>query len=210
MKAFEDKYGVKATEEAHVKLWGQLPPIEKMDASLGALSNCTHPFLKIIRLFIYLFPHSFIKNFTFSGVHLSLSTNAIDKIGNLSGLHSLKILSLGRNQLKKIEGVADVANTLEELWISYNNIERLTGVSVLKKLRVLYMSNNKVDKWSEFERLQELTNLEELLFTGNPLEEAHSKQGNWRIEVIKRLPKLKKLDGEPIKEEERIEAGVSQ
>lgn len=35
-----------------------------------------------------------------------------------------------------------------------------------------------------------------MLFVGNPLEEKHSAEGNWRDEAIKRLPRLKKLDGE--------------
>ena len=35
----------------------------------------------------------------------------------------------------------------------------------------------------------------EWLFAGNPLEEKHSAEGNWRDEAIKRLPHLKKLDG---------------
>jgi dynein light chain 1 len=100
LRLFEEKFGVKASDESHVKLWGMLPPIEKMDASLGALGGCAH---------------------------LSLSTNSIDKISNLSGLHNLRILSLGRNNIKKLENLDPVANTLEELWISYNNIERLTG-----------------------------------------------------------------------------------
>ena len=34
-----------------------------------------------------------------------------------------------------------------------------------------------------------------LLSLGNPLEEKHSGEGDWRDQVIKRLPKLKKLDG---------------
>ena len=42
------------------------------------------------------------------------------------------------------EGVGD---TLEELWISYNLIEKLKGVNCLKKLKVLYMSNNLVKDW---------------------------------------------------------------
>ena len=29
-----------------------------------------------------------------------------------------------------------VADTLEQLWVSYNNIEKLKGITVLKKLRV--------------------------------------------------------------------------
>lgn len=30
---------------------------------------------------------------------------------------------------------------------------------------------------------------------GNPLEEKHSAEKDWREQVLKRLPKLKKLDG---------------
>ena len=37
--------------------------------------------------------------------------------------------------------------------------------------------------------------LEDLLFVGNPLEEAKSADGVWRTEVAQRLKKLKKLDG---------------
>ncbi len=35
----------------------------------------------------------------------------------------------------------------------------------------------------------------ELLFVGNPLEEKHSADGDWREEVAKRLKNIKKLDG---------------
>lgn len=42
-----------------------------------------------------------------------------------------------------------VGDTLEELWISYNLIEKLKGIHVMKKLRVLYMSNNLVKEWGE-------------------------------------------------------------
>lgn len=57
------------------------------------------------------------------------------------------------------------------------------------------MSNNYVKDWAEFNKLIELPCLENLLFTGNPLEEKHSADGTWRKEVAKRLPNLKKLDG---------------
>lgn len=40
-------------------------------------------------------------------------------------MENLKILALGRNQIKKIENLDSVAETLEELWISYNVLERL-------------------------------------------------------------------------------------
>lgn len=53
----------------------------------------------------------------------------------------------------------------------------------------------------EFNRLQEVTTLEELLFVGNPLCEA-MEESVWKIEASKRLPFLKKLDGEPVVREE--------
>jgi len=60
--------------------------------------------------------------------HLALSTNNIEKISSLAGMDALRILSLGRNLLKKIENVEVVADTLEELWLSYNLIEKLVSV----------------------------------------------------------------------------------
>lgn len=42
-----------------------------------------------------------------------------------------------------------VADTLLELWISYNLIEKLKGIQCMKNLRVLYMSNNLVKEWGE-------------------------------------------------------------
>lgn len=59
--------------------------------------------------------------------HLALSTNNIEKISSLSGMDNLRILSMGRNLLKKIENVEVVADTLEELWLSYNQIEKLVS-----------------------------------------------------------------------------------
>jgi dynein light chain 1 len=158
----------------------QLPPIEKMDASLSTLAACEK---------------------------LSLSSNCIDKITNLNGMKALKILSLGRNLLKNLTGLDAVADTLEQLWISYNNIEKLKGIAVLKKLKVLYMSNNNVKDWVEFQKLAELPALEDLLFVGNPLEEKHSTEGDWRDKALARLPKLKKLDGVPVVSQEGEDEG---
>ncbi|PAA75139.1 hypothetical protein BOX15_Mlig002838g1, partial [Macrostomum lignano] len=172
---WEEKNGAKASEATAVKLYGQIPPIEKMDASLSTLTACEH---------------------------LSLSTNVIERIANLNGLKNLKILSLGRNNIKSLTGLDAVGDTLEELWISYNNIEKLKGINVLKKLKVLYMSNNVVKDWAEFAKLAELPCLEDLLFVGNPLEEKHSAEGNWRDEATKRLVRIKKLDGVPVVRDE--------
>lgn len=71
----------------------------------------------------------------------------------------------------------------------------------MKKLRVLYLSNNLIKDWVEFNRLQELLTLEELLFVGNPLVES-LEEAVWKTEAARRLPNLKKLDGETVVREE--------
>mmetsp|Transcript_24866 Transcript_24866/g.34274 ORF Transcript_24866/g.34274 Transcript_24866/m.34274 type:complete len:198 (-) Transcript_24866:56-649(-) len=181
IKAFETVKMLKATEAEKVELWGQIPPIEKMDATLSTLKACKH---------------------------LSLSTNNIEKISSLSGMDNLTILSLGRNLIKKIENLDGVADTLEELWISYNLIDKLTNIEKLTKLRTLYMSNNKISAWGEIEKLQALESLEEVLFVGNPIYESCGSdqtklKSEWRIEVLKKLPNLKKIDGVPVDVEEK-------
>ncbi len=84
---------------------------------------------------------------------LALSTNAIDRMVPLQSLTKLKILSLGRNQIKKIEHLDANAASLEELWMSYNQISSLDGLSSLVNLTTLYLSNNSIKAWSELDKL---------------------------------------------------------
>ena len=90
-----------------------------------------------------------------------------------------------------------MGDSLEELWISYNLIEKLKGIEQMKKLKVLYIGNNLVKDWSEFGKLNSVSSLEDLLFFGNPLVE-NLDESVYKSEVIKRLPFLKKLDGETV------------
>lgn len=106
-------------------------------------------------------------------------------------------MSLSRNNIKTFAGLEAIGDHLEELWISYNLIEKIKGVSVLKALKVLYMGNNLVKDWAEFIRLQEIPNLQDLLFINNPICENMDAE-SWRAQVVKRLPALKKLDAIPI------------
>merc|ERR1711907_191302 len=105
-------------EEAQVvRLYCQIPPIQKPDNTLNSLVNCEH---------------------------LTMGTNCIDRLIPLNGMKNLRILSIGRNAFKKIEKLDDVADTLEELWISYNLISSLDGLAGLTNLTSLYMSNNTI------------------------------------------------------------------
>lgn len=72
---------------------------------------------------------------------------------------------------------------------------------------MLYIANNNVKDWGEFQKLAELPALEDLLFVGNPLEEKHTADGDWRDKALARLPKLKKLDGITVVSQEGEEEG---
>lgn len=185
IKMFEEKAGQPATEAEKVTLHGMIPAIEKMDATLSTLKACKH---------------------------LALSTNNIEKISSLSGMENLRTLSLGRNLIKKIENLDAVADTLEELWLSYNQIGSLAGIEKLTNLRVLFISNNKITSMAEIDRLAGLDKLEDLLLVNNPLYNDYKDQAatqEYRIEVVKRLPNLKKLDGAPVEVEEREQASAA-
>jgi len=89
---------VVAADEAHVKLYCQQPPVAKMDSALNSLVNCER---------------------------LALSTNSIDRIIPLTGLTKLKILSLGRNAIKKVSHLNERSNTVVHSY--YSSLPRRLG-----------------------------------------------------------------------------------
>ncbi|CAF3847978.1 unnamed protein product [Rotaria sp. Silwood1] len=163
-------------------LYGRIPPIEKLDQSLSSLINCER---------------------------LALSSNTIDRIGYMNNLRNLKILSLSRNNLKNLNGLEVLGETLEQLWISYNHIEKFKGINTLKKLRVFYFAYNQIKDWMEINKLNELNLLEEITAYGNPIHERivgenFSPEPSQPITLLEkeyyrefniRIPNLKKLDG---------------
>ncbi|CAM9563932.1 unnamed protein product, partial [Discosporangium mesarthrocarpum] len=175
IKSWEAVNGQSAEEATVVKLYCQKPTISKLDNSLNTLKNCEQ---------------------------LSLSTNSIDRLIPLAGMRNLKILSLGRNAIKKIERLDEVADTLEELWISYNQIATLDGLSNLTKLTRLYMSNNNIKGWAELDKLAGLEQLSDVLFVGNPIYEGMTRD-EARIEVLRHIPQVSKIDGDMVKPTER-------
>ncbi|KPI86962.1 putative dynein light chain [Leptomonas seymouri] len=170
---------VVATQETKVLLIGLLPPIVKMDKEITTLKECEH---------------------------LGLSTNAIEKIGpGLKELKNLKVLSLGRNNIRKLEQL-DLPQ-LEQLWASYNKIDKLTGLDKLKNLKVLYMSNNLINSWTEIDRLaNQCPELTDVLFLNNPLCNSAASNQEYRYMMLQRLPKLTRLDGVPVDPDEKEEA----
>ena len=136
---------------------------------------------------------------------LSLSTNAIERMTALPKLRSLKILSLGRNNIKRISGLDEVGQTLEELWLSYNLIEKLDGLQPCVKLHTFFASNNKVKQWDEISKLGQLPEIKFVLFIGNPIykDQMEEVRGADNIPynlilILKRLPQIEFIDGRQI------------
>lgn len=180
---WETKENVKAAEATSVQLYCQIPPINKLDASLNNLTNCEK---------------------------LSLSTNCIERMIPLPGLTKLKILSVGRNMIKKIEKLEENAGTLTELWASYNLITSLDGVAGLPNLEILFFSNNGIADWAELTKLAACPKLKDVLLVGNPIYEGLSVDDR-RIKVLQYMTEnteMVKIDNVLIKPSEREAAAA--
>ncbi len=118
-------------------------------------------------------------------------------------MKKLRILSLARNNLKKIEKLEENAATLEELWVSYNDILSCDGMASLTKLRTLYMSNNRIKTIDELNKLSGLTELRDVLFKGNPFADEFDSVPDYRVAVLKILPQVSKIDGTLVTPDER-------
>lgn len=72
---------------------------------------------------------------------LSISSNCIDKLVNFPPLKYITRLSLARNNIKRIQGLEEIAGTLKELWVSYNQIEKIENLSMCQKLTTLFIGS---------------------------------------------------------------------
>ncbi|CRL00347.1 CLUMA_CG013620, isoform A [Clunio marinus] len=173
LQKWEERNEHSAQNAVEVGLQFQYPPIDRMTNDLAVLENCEK---------------------------LSLSTNCITQIILSPSMRNLKILALGRNNIKSFSGLEVVSESLEQLWISYNKIDKMKGIEQMKKLKILYMAHNLIREWTEVSKLAALRDsLEDLKMVGNPITENIDEE-TYRSEMVHRLNFLKKLDGEPITE----------
>ena len=94
---------------------------------------------------------------------------------------------------------------MEQLWLSYNNIEVLNNLAPLQKLTTLYISNNRIKNWDEVAKCSQLADLASVLFIGNPIYTEPSKQENWPM-VVRRIPNIQTVDGTMVTAALRAEA----
>ena len=166
IKNWEAKTGQVAAEAKEVSLICQIPFIDTMDDSLNTLEACEK---------------------------LSLSTNQIERIINLPKLKNLKILSLGRNNIKRIVGLDEIGQTLEQLWVSYNQIEKLEGLNPCVRLHTFIATNNRIKSWDEVGKLSQLPEIRNVFFACNPIYGDRSREENAPY-VVKRIPQIANID----------------
>ena len=129
-------------EAKWANLYCQLPPMDKMGEELNQFESCEK---------------------------MSLSTNAIERMTALPKLKNLKILSLSRNNIKRIMALDEVGQSLEELWLSYNQIDKIDGLGNCVKLHTFFLGNNRVGSWDELNKVAMLPEIKSVLFIGNPI-----------------------------------------
>jgi len=140
---------------------------------------------------------------------LDMTGCGIPTMENLSELTSLQELKLGRNNLRKVEGLGADKPRLTSLDLSDNKLTTLEGLSGLTALRSLRLEGNKIGDVSELNRLLPLTNLRQLWLATpaastkkNPLCDHPS----YMSVVMRTLPQLEMIDGEHMVLREKSQA----
>ncbi|SBO28473.1 dynein light chain 1, putative [Plasmodium knowlesi strain H] len=210
IKNWEQKNGRKISEEEEVSFICHIPLIEKLDNSINSLEKCKRLSLSTNRI-EKLVPMSGLSTFVHVETVIGLLVSRFaDQLSNCPLLlplvtENIEILSLGRNCIKKFQFLEDISGTLKQLWISYNNIDKLDNLQSLKKLQVLYLFHNKIKNIEEVDKLSVLPELAELGLKGNPLYEGKTNE-YMKLVILKKLPQLKVVDNETITEKQRNDA----
>ncbi len=82
---------------------------------------------------------------------------------------NVKVLNIARCEISEVQGI-QAFESLEELYISFNQIGDLFDISFLENLRVLDLEGNNVKENGQMYYLRRLTKLIDVNFKHNPIE----------------------------------------
>ncbi|XP_038574594.1 cilia and flagella associated protein 410 isoform X1 [Micropterus salmoides] len=116
-----------------------------------------------------------------------------------SDLESVKKLNCWGCSLTDISIFSQMAN-IEVLTLSVNSISSLSPLAGCLSLCELYLRRNKIPSLSELSHLRPLTRLRVLWLAENPCCGTNSSQ--YRLTVLRCLPRLQKLDNQVVTEDE--------
>ena len=130
---------------------------------------------------------------------LILKENNFTKIESLNNMEYLTYLDVSNNKMRNVDrtSLGDLPNL--QIFICDNNLmKNINGFSKYESLTNLSFQNNKIQDLNCLEKLNELNKLKEIILKGNPL----TRYNNYRLNLIKLMPKLIKIDGNEITEDE--------
>ncbi|KAL6774147.1 hypothetical protein ACKKBG_A23930 [Auxenochlorella protothecoides x Auxenochlorella symbiontica] len=129
--------------------------------------------------------------------HLYCAANKIASMEGIAHLESLRVLDLGSNRLRCIEGLEGMC-LLDSLWLGRNRITQINGLSSLSRLIRLSLQSNRLARISG---LSGCTALEELYLSHNGLTTLEGLEGLANLRILdvanNRLTSLAGLQGFP-------------
>lgn len=129
---------------------------------------------------------------------LSIQSNRLTTIANLTSLASLGELYISHNALTSISGLTNNPK-LRVLDVSNNQIAHLSGLENVPALEELWASENQLSSFDEVEKqLADKEKLETVYFEGNPLQKDAGV--NYRNKVRLALPGVKQIDATFVRE----------
>lgn len=142
---------------------------------------------------------------------LKLNDSVIPSVRDIgTSLSGLTVLWMSRCSLNDVDGIASLQN-LHELYMAFNNITDLSPISFLDSLEVLDLDNNEITDLDQMDYLATMPCLTTLTLVGNPLVNNLNMQAKYRVQIIKKLPKLMMLDDistEVLQEDDTVSIAV--
>jgi len=129
---------------------------------------------------------------------LALQANFIEQISGLENLAGLNELYLQQNAITKIEGLSTLTE-LTTLDIAYNKLTEVTGLASQRDtLEELWLNWNQIGDFEEtMAELQKFHKLKTVYIADNPMVKGHSSY----LEVVKsKLPRVEQIDGYMLKQ----------
>lgn len=117
----------------------------------------------------------------------------------MDNLLKLEFLDISKNKLRNLEkGSTPLLPQLKILLMDFNYLKHINFIVKFPNLRYFSIQSNKIPDIKSVEKISELQFIEELFFNGNSLLKIYS----YRLNVLRKNPKLKKIDGIIVTNEE--------
>ena len=108
---------------------------------------------------------------------------------------NVRVLHIARCELKEVQGI-QAFEQLEELYISYNEIDDLFDISFCEHLQILDFEGNNINSIDNLYYLRRLSRLTDLNLKHN----AVSKEFSYHAKIKENVPNLQVLDDEDVGE----------